>query len=64
MTKCLARFRREVRVINLVVNLFPKMKSEEGANIHSGTSSMLQRNTINGSTVGVVQKKTDIEEAK
>ncbi len=57
MTKCLARFRREAGVINLVVDLFPKMKSEEGANIHSGTSSALQKNTINGSTEGVDQEK-------
>ena len=64
MTKCLTRFRREIRIIDLVVNLFPKMKPEEGANIHSGTSSTLQGNTIDRSTVGVVQEKTDIEEAK
>ncbi len=64
MTKSLARFRGEIRIINLVVNLFLKMKSKKGANIHSGTSSALQRNTVNGSTVGVVQGKADIEEAK
>jgi len=65
MTKCLAKFRREVGVINLVVNLFSKMKSEEGAHINSGTNGMLQGNTINGSTVlGVVQEKADIKGAK
>jgi len=30
MTKRLTRFRREIGVINLVVDLFPKMKMEEG----------------------------------
>jgi len=40
------------------------MELEEGTNIHSGTGSMLQRNTINGSTVSVVKEKADIEEAK
>jgi len=40
------------------------MKAEEGANIHSRTSSMLLRDAINGCTVGVVQEKADIEEAK
>ena len=64
MTKCLTRVRGEVRIINLVVNLLPKMELEEGANIHSGTSSTLQRDTINGSTVGVVPEKADIEKAK
>jgi len=64
MTKCLMRFRREIGVINLVVDLFPKMKMEEGTNIHSRASSILQRDTINGCTVGVVQEKADIEEAK
>ena len=54
MTECLTRFRRKIGVINLVVDLFPKMESKEGTNIHSGTSSMLQGDTIDGSTVGVV----------
>ena len=64
MTKCLMRFRREIRVINLVVDLFQKMKMEEGVDIHFRASSMLQRDRINGCTVGVVQEKADIEEAK
>jgi len=64
MTKCHTRFRREIGFINLVVDLFPKMKMEEGANIHSRTSSTLQRDTVNGCTVGVIQEKADIEEAK
>jgi len=40
------------------------MESKEGTDIHSGTSSMLQGDTIDGSAVGVVQQKADIEEAK
>ena len=60
MTKCLTRFRREIGIINLVVNWFPKMKLKKGLI----SSSALQRNTVNGSTVGVVQEKADIEEAK
>jgi len=30
MTKCLTRFRMEIGVISLVVDLFPKIKVEEG----------------------------------
>jgi len=58
MTKSLTRFRGEVGIINLVVNLFPKMKAEEGTNVHSGAISMLEWDS---STVGVVQEEADIK---
>jgi len=62
--KCLARFSKGSQSHQPCSRLVPKNEIGGGAKIHSGTSSMLQRNTINGSTVGVVQEKADIEEAK
>jgi len=48
MSKGLSGIRGEIRIILLVIDEFPKMESEEGANVNSGTCSMLEGNRVDG----------------
>jgi len=40
------------------------MKVEDGTNVHSGIHSMLEGGTVDRSTAGVMQEKSNIEEAE
>ena len=54
MSKSLMGVRREIRIILPVVNKFPEMELQEGADINSGPSGILKGNSVNGSAESMV----------
>lgn len=55
MAQAFFGFRRKSSVNRLVVDLLPEMEPEEGANIHSHTSELVERNALDRGIVGVVE---------